>query len=81
MSGPRMMRACELPFEVPEELATAIDEYVDAIESDDWQWDMYWVALHQCAGLAPRHKDKWLQERYLHHGWENGLGWDGDIWR
>ena len=80
MEEPRMMRACELPFDVPDELYGAIDEYVDAIESDDWEWDMYWIALYQCTGLVSKSKGDWLQAYYLYHGWEDGLEWDPNTW-
>lgn len=65
-----IMRPEELDFEVPEDLAHAIDELIAALARDDqMNLDCYLNEVEGAARSAPEDDDAWVRWYYCDFGW------------
>ena len=69
MNIDRILRPEQLPFYVPDFLATSINNLIDALERDDKDLDAYLdEVLGSARGVREEH-DAWLRAYYVRWGW------------
>lgn len=58
-------RSDELPFRINEDVARSIDGYVDALERNDPNIDLYECDVWQASRCVPENQELWIQEYYV----------------
>ena len=68
-----ILRPDELPFEVPYDLELAINELLDAWESDEvMNLDCYLNEVQASARSVSEENDAWGRWYYVQYGWRHG---------
>lgn len=70
MDTSRILRPDQLPFKVPCDLETAINELIEALERDDEWLDGYLDEVEGSARSVDEEKDAWVRKYYVQFGWK-----------
>lgn len=68
-----ILRPNELPFPVPEDLATSIQGYVDSLENNNDEFLDCWLdEIEGGARMLPDDQDTWIRNYYVLGAWKDG---------
>lgn len=71
MDTTKILRPEQLPFEVPLDLKIAIEELLDALETDDEiNLDCYLDEVQAAARDVSEDNDDWIRKYYVEFGWK-----------